>query len=320
MYPPRHRISTFHRLGACAIALAALTACGSKDAPPVVSQVAAKVGSEEISVHQINQVLSRTPTGNASPEEIHAMGRVVLEKLIDQQLAVDQAMEANLNRSPEVVTQIESSRRDILAGAYLRQITSTLPRPTPDETHAYYVEHPALFSERRVFQVQELVLAPNAGVTAELRSFAAAGKPVDEVAAWLKAKSIPFTGGNATRSAEQIPLDALSTMHTMKDGQTAVLESAAAITLLHLVSSQSIPVAEAAALPRIGQFLMNQRVNALVASKLQALRASTKIAYLGEFAKPDTEGALTATPAAATTATAADPARAALDKGVAGLK
>ena len=55
------------------------------------------MGSSEISVHQINQVLSRTNTSGANAEQVQAMSREVLEKLIDQQLAVDQATEKKLD-------------------------------------------------------------------------------------------------------------------------------------------------------------------------------------------------------------------------------
>ena len=165
------------------------------------TQVAAKVGSSEISVHQINQVLSRTNTNGANAAQVQAMSREVLEKLIDQQLAVDQATENKLNRSPDVVSQIEAARRDILARAYIQQISAGVAKPSPEDIKNYYTSNPQLFSERRIFNVQEIV-APNApGVAATLKELVAAGKSAEDMAAALKAKNIQFNGGGATRAA-----------------------------------------------------------------------------------------------------------------------
>lgn len=316
----------------CALSLAVLglAACGKSEesGKAAPTQVAAKVGSEEISVHQINQVLSRTNTNGASPEAVQGLGREVLEKLIDQQLAVDQATEAKLHRSPEVVTQIEAARREILARAYLQQLTSSLPKPTPEEARKYYADNPQLFSQRRIFNVQEIVAPSSPAVLEQLRSFAAAGKPIEEVAAWLKGQNIKFNGGAASRAAEQIPLEVLPKVHALKDGQSTVLEGGQNLTFLRVASSQSAPVPEAAALPRIEQFLTNQRANEAVTSNIKALRAKTTITYMGEFDKPVAKAAAPAaapaTPAPATATPAAagtdDKTKAAIEKGVAGLK
>ena len=244
------------------------------------------------------------------------MGREVLEKLIDQQLAVDQATEVKLQRSPEVVTQIEAARREILARAYLQQLASALPKPTADEVKKYYTEHPQLFSERRVFNVQEIVVPVNAGVTEQLRGFSAASKPIEEVAAFLKSKDIKFGGGSAQRAAEQIPLELLAKIHSLKDGQSIVIEAPQAVTLLRVASSQQAPVPEAAALPRIEQFLGNQRAGVAVAAKLKELRAATTVTYMGEFTKPDAAAPVVAAPAPV----AADANKSVIEKGVAGLK
>jgi len=322
---------------ACAVALSVLglSACGKKDAAESkqATQVAAKVGSEEISVHQINQVLSRANTNGASPEVIQAMGREALEKLIDQQLAIDQATEAKLHRSPEVVAQIEGARRDILARAYIQQLTGALPKPTEGEANKYFTEHPQLFAERRAFNVQELVAPPVAGIPEQLRSFAATGKPIEEVAVWLKAKDIKFNAASATRTSEQIPLDLLPKIYGLKDGQSTVLETPQGVTFIRVVASQPAPVTQAAALPRIQQFLTNQRANEAITAHIKQLRASTKIIYVGEFAKPlskevalDTTATEAAQAAAAPAASASAPEVAsaakkdALEKGVAGLK
>lgn len=309
---------------ASAIALT-LVACGDKKDTKVATQVAAKVGSEEISVHQINQVLSRTNTSGANAEQVQAMSREVLEKLIDQQLAVDQATENKLNRSPDVVSQIEAARRDILARAYIQQISAGVAKPSPEDIKKYYASNPQLFSERRIFNVQEIV-APNApGVAATLKELVAAGKSAEEIAAALKAKNIQFNGGGATRAAEQIPLDVLPKIHALKDGQATVIESPQAITMVRVVSSQQSAVPEAAALPRIEQFLTNQRAGEAVAANLKQLRSNTKISYMGEFDK----AAAPAPAAAAAPAVPAEPvlapsvddkAKAVIDKGISGLK
>lgn len=305
------------------ISVLGLSACGNKDDKKVATQVAAKVGSEEISVHQINQILKRANTGNVTPQALQNMGREVLEKLIDQQLAVEQATENKLHRSPDVVSQIEAARRDILARAYIQQVTSALPKPTTEETKKYFTEHPQLFGERRIFNVQEIVLAPDSGASEQLRALASAGKSMEDVAAWLKEKNIPFNGGSATRAAEQIPLEILPKVSALKDGQATVLESPQGITVLRLASSQASPVNEAAALPRIEQFLTNQRAGEAVAANIKQLRANAKISYMGDFAKAEGAAVKASLPVATATPAPASPddkAKSTIEKGIAGLK
>jgi EpsD family peptidyl-prolyl cis-trans isomerase len=314
------RTSHFQRAVVSLVTALALSSCGNKDASPIASQVAAKVGSEEISVHQINQALTQSNTANASAQEVATMGRVVLEKLIDQQLAVEQAMDAKLNRSPDTVTQLETARREILAGAYIKQVASGVPRPSADETRKYFTEHPQLFAQRRIFSVQEILVGTNAEASAQLHSLVSTGKPMEQIAAWLKEKNIPFSGGTATRAAEQIPMEILGKVNALTDGQTTVIDTPASITVLHLISSQSAPVPDTAALPRIAQFLLNQRVNAAVATNLQHLRTVSKITYVGEFAQPAKPAASEPIVALAPVAANGDARRAAIDKGLAGLK
>jgi EpsD family peptidyl-prolyl cis-trans isomerase len=246
------------------------------------------------------------------------MGREVLEKLIDQQLAVDQAIETKLNRTPDVVSQLEAARREILMRAYMQQIASAQPKPTPEELKKYYVEHPQLFSERRIYNVQEIVVPSTPGLAEQLRGLIAPGKPIEEVAAWLKDKSIKFSGGSATRAAEQIPLEILPQVHALKDGQSTVIETPQSITLLRVASSQSAPVTEALSIPRIEQFLSNQRATEAVTNNIKQLRTNTKITYMGDFVKPETTAQVA--PAVQPATAAADTGKSAIEKGVAGLK
>lgn len=302
------RLAQSHLAAALVLGLLGLSACSNKDERKVSTQVAAKVGSDEISVQQIDQVLSRTHTAGVSLEATQTVSREVLEKLINQKLAADQAIEKKLHRSPEVASQLEIARHEILARANLQQLAGALPKPTSEELKKYYIEHPQLFAERRVFNVQEIVVPAAAGVAKPLRGMASAGRPIEEAAAWLKSKDIKFDGGSATRAAEQIPLEVLAQIHSLKDGQSVVIESALTTTLLRLASSQLAPVTEAAALPAIEQFLTNQRAVEAMAANIKQLRATTKISYLGEFVKSES------------TAAAEDKTKTTLAKGSAELK
>lgn len=300
-------------LCALALALAGLAACSPQEAALPATQVAAKVGTEEISLHQINAVLAQG-SGSATPEQTQQRSRAVLESLIDRQLAVEQAITAKMDRTPEVMAQLDAARREVLASAYVRQFVSTVPKPDAQEIRSYFSAHPALFAQRRVFNIQEIVTAHTPEVQIQLASMAAANRPLEEVAAWLKERNIRFTPGAASRAAEQIPLEYLARMQALQDGQDAIFSTTSSITLLRLVGSRTVPIAEAAALPRIEQFLGNQRINEAVTAQMKVLRGNTTVEYRGEFQKP-LESAAAPEPAAPLTAPANT-----LEKGVAGLK
>lgn len=284
----KHRTPLHHatplRLTALTLLLSlGLSACGSKDESPQATQVAAKVGSNEISVHQINQLLSRTPINGASKDVVQAASREALERLIDQQLAVDQATENKLHRSPDVVAQLESARRDVLARAYLQQLTGAVAKPTPEEVKQYYIANPALFAERRVFNLQEIRVPKATEVMGDLRRMAEQARPIDEVAGLLRTRGVQFGGGSATRTAEQIPLELLPRLHALKDGQSTVVPSGDGVTFLRVASSQQVPVSEAQATPGIEQFLGNRRSTEAVKNEIKRLRETTTVTYMGEF-------------------------------------
>ena len=251
--------------------------------------------------------------------------REVLDRLVDQELAVEKAIEKKLDRSPEVLLALENARREILARAYVEQITAGAPKPTIEEAKKYYAENPPLFAERRIYNIQEIVLPAAAGVAVELRGMVDAGKSMEEIANWLKGKGIKFAAGSATRSAEQIPLELLPKIHPLKTGQSLILEGPQTVTVMRLAGAQSAPVSEEAALPRIQQFLGNQRAAETAKQEFKTLKTNAKITYMGEFAddsKPQTAAAPIAPDAkdpGITTSNAAG-AGVAVERGVAGLK
>ncbi|MFG6487519.1 EpsD family peptidyl-prolyl cis-trans isomerase [Roseateles sp. BYS78W] len=302
---------------AAVAAAAVLAACGG-DKGDKASQTAAKVNKEEITVHQINFVLQRQP--GLKPEQAEAASRQVLERLIDQELAVQKAEEQKLDRDPRVVQQIEAAKREIIARAYVDRVGESVAKPTNDEITKYYNEKPALFKDRRIYSLQELQIEAKPEQFDALRAKLAGAKSLNEFADYLKANDFRFNGSQAVRAAEQLPLASVDAIARMKDGDSVVSPAPNGLTVLFLVGSRSQPVDEARARPAIEAFLINQRKTELVQKDLKALRDSSKIEYVGKFAEPAASAPAPAPSEAASPAPAAsglDPAS--VSKGM-GLK
>lgn len=265
-----------------AVALVVLTGCGEKKDKPA-SQTAAKVNKEEITVHQINFVLQQQR--GLAPEQAASASKVALERLVDQELALQKAQDQKLDRDPRVVQQLEAARREIIARAYAEKIAAGAPKPSAAEIKTYYDAHPALFKERRVYNLQELAIQAKPEQVGELQAKLAAAKDVPDFINYLKANDFKFAANQAVRAAEQLPLVSLDKFAQMKDGQTIFSRTPTGAQVVILAGARSQPVDEARASPAIEQFLWNERKRKVVEDDIRALRGAAKIEYVGDYAK-----------------------------------
>ena len=284
---------------------ALLAGCGEKK-DKAASQTAAKINKDEVTVHQINFVLQQQR--GLKPEQADAASRQILERLIDQQLALQKGDDLKIDRDPRVVQQLEAARREILARAYLEKVGEAAAKPSAEDIHKYYVEKPALFSDRRVYSIQEIAIEARPDQVGELRDRLSAAKNINEFIEFLKSKEYRFSGNQAVRAAEQLPLNSLDAFSRMKDGQAMVVPAANGVQVVLLAGSRSQPVSEEQARPAIEQYLLNERKRKLVEDDLKAMRAAAKIEYVGKFAEAAASAPAGAGMGAAPTAAAPTPA------------
>ncbi len=264
------------------LALIFTAGCGKSEEKAVASQVAAKVNTTEITVYQLNSVLARTP--NVTPATEHRVKREILDNLIDQQLAKQKAIENKLDRSPNVLQMLEAAKTEILARAYLEQISTAQTKPTEEEVKRYFDEHPDLFTQRRIYSIEEISLPVQPGIADALREQTAKLRSMQDIAAWLRSREIQFTANSGVRAAEQLPLDYIAIMRAMKDGETRVFELRGSVQVIRVVASKHVPVTQAAVAPKIRQFLFGQVSSAAVAREMKQVKEVAKIEYIGEFA------------------------------------
>jgi len=190
--------------------------------------VAARVNADPITRQELEQARGRGET---------------IDRLIEQRLARQHAIEQGLDRAPQIVQAIESARSEILARAYRQLVAESQPRPTREEIARFYREHPELFSDRRVFTLEE--------------------------------REGSFTVNRFTRPAEELPLELLPRLHAMAAGELIVHEG----QTLRLVAARLAPLDEAAAAPLIEKFLLARRSSEALAAEMKRLRGQARIEY-----------------------------------------
>jgi len=290
---------------------AALTAgCGESpdeaaegEAP--ATQVAAKVNDTELTVHQVNHALQRIP--NLTQEQSKAASLQVVRSLVDQELLVQKATEEKLHRDPEVVQSIDAARRQILAEAYMSRQLGTPVEPADTEISAYFNAHPYLFTQRKLYRLQEISIKVPEDKRDAVRARLAESGTLAEFGEWLRAENIPAQGAQGVKSAEQLPLEVLPRLAQMPKGQAMVVNTPDGLLVIVVADSQLQPVNLEQARPAISRLLQQQARQKAAEAKLESLRAAAKIEYVGDFVDA---GKVAAAPAAAAPAAAAPAAAA----------
>ena len=284
-----------------------LSGCGQSAAPG--SQTAAKVNQDEITVHQVNAALAQYPA--LSPEQQKKAARQVLDRLVDQELLVQKAVDQKLDRDPRVVQALESYKRGLLAQAYIDSLSAAQPAPNPEDLRKFYVAHPELFAERRIYDLQELSIPKTQPLQhAAFEQQLAKAQSLADVAQWLKEQNIDFTSSSSIKAAEALPLDLAAKMQNQQDGRLVYYTTPQALTVLYVEDSKREPMHLEQASPFIERYLLNQRKMELARNEVAALKSTAKIEYVGQF------GAAPGTPAQQEAKVAEAPEKSARDASV----
>lgn len=277
---------------ALSCALLLLAGCGRKgDAGPP----AARVDGAEIAQQQVDFLLHQQR--NLRPEQAEAASRQVLERLIDQQIALRKAEAEGLDKDARVQQQLEGARREILARAWADKVAEAAAKPTPAEISQYYADKPAIFSQRRVYSLQELMIEVRPEMVPVLKQKLDGAASIGEFVEFLKSNDFRFNGTQAVRGAEQLPAGSLDQIARMKDGDAFMQPAPGGVQVVALLGSRAQPVSAEQARATIEQLILVERKRKLVEEQLKTARAAAKVEYLGKFAE-----AVASAPAAASAA------------------
>lgn len=280
---------------------ASLSACGDKAKDKKPGQALASVNGEEVTVLQLNEELQRAGVTAAQQDKA---SKQLLQVLIDRQLLQEAAAKENLDRDPKVMQAIDRAKSLIIAQAYLQKRAGNATKPSAKEVEDYFNAHPEFFSNRKQFSMSEIVIGAN-DLTPEVRAAADSAKSLEEIAVWMDAHKIKYGRTQVTRSTADVPPQLSSKLLGMPKGQLFVVKEGPRAMFISVNEVKDAPVTLAVASPQIEQFLIKKRNKELAEAELQRLRADAKIEYINKSLMPDPKSAPTLPSGAAPTSAVA---------------
>lgn len=255
------------------VAIAGLGACGNQEKKP--GQTLARVNGEEITILQINDELSHA---NIRTDDQEAATKQLLESLIDRQLAVEEATRNKIHRTPEVIQAIERAKAQIIEQAYLKSVTTKIADPSMAEISDYFHMHPEYFTERKQFDMQQLVFATK-DISDELKVIMDSAKSLDTVASWLNNRNIRYARNQFSRNTTDLPEPMVAKFKNMQKGHLFIVKEGKNILLNYIFDIKRSPVTLENASQQIEQYLINKKSRQAVDDEIARLRSLAKIEY-----------------------------------------
>ncbi|HUF21420.1 MAG TPA: EpsD family peptidyl-prolyl cis-trans isomerase [Burkholderiales bacterium] len=250
-----------------------LYACDRADLENTTAPIVAPVNAAE----RVMRIDSLPPRNDhMAPERVLRVAVPEKAASIDQELLARAAIRAELDRDLRVAQEIGHATREILAQAYIERAMASASPASADEISRFYKDNPALFGQRRIYRVLELVVAVPPDQLGALQDALAHANEVSAVARWLESRGLAFEAAASSRSAERIPMHILPRLFAMQAGEFAVFPSTAGATVVQLEQSADVPLSEEQASPAIARYLFNSRRMELVRAEIARLRERAK--------------------------------------------
>lgn len=246
------------------------------------SQVLARLTGGEITLQQLNTLLASRQVMNAD----QAVRQQALDSLIDQRLLADFARQNKLDRSPDVMADLQAAATAVLARAAADQIRAKAARPTEADIDAYYDAHPPAFARRRVYRVDELAFVLPDSERKQLETSIAQARQLDDIATWLHKQQRVFGRQSGIVKPEDLPADDALALQSASVGTITMLRDTKGSNLkvMQILQITPYPVLRADARAFIETQLSSQRQREFLDSEVVSMRAKADIQYLDQRA------------------------------------
>ena len=246
-------------------------------------EAAVVVNGESLSAAEVKMKLKQYD--HLPAERKSFVEQTVLKSLVDTELMRQAALEEGIDKNEIIRARMDNSIRLILAEAYLEKKATEFARPSEAEVKAYFDQHPELYAERKIFELEELMVQLSPGEAAEVKEKLGDGKNHNEFVAWLAQKKIVNNSQPVSAAAEDVREDILGRLKNAKADDVITLEEKDQLSVIRVKAVHDQPLPFEQAKPMIEEKIYKQRRIAGTDTLIKQLRDKAKVEYVAPYSE-----------------------------------
>ena len=267
---------------------------GSGKAP--TGQVVATVGDREITLRELNA--ETPPVTNPDLRARKSAQLTALENIVARTVLAKAAVDQGVDKTPEFTLMKQRALDTLLAQSLESKIAGQVPKVTRDDADRFIVAHPDIFSQRKVWSIDQLRMARPSDPTLIKRLEPL--KTLPDIEALLNQEKIPFqhsTGNLDAVGADPRMIDAIT---KLPPGEVFVIPSNDALLVNQIKDTKIVPFTGPQSVEYATQVVTRQRTSDAVQRQVSAIFAKAKpsVHFNRDYAPPT--GAAPGAPAPAT--------------------
>lgn len=246
------------------------------------TQVVAKVNNDEITIHQLNQLLSRVRAPKDSSKE--DIEKRVLDRLIEQTLVLQAAKKIELNRKPDIVSAMEEAKNKVLIDHYIQRTLKAVTLPSDEQIQKFYEDFPELFADRKIYVFTKLAISADTEHTEQMIKWVKAGNSIDEITSRLDQQQTTYKKMSEANGEGKLANPILHFLSALQAGDIGYLKMTDGLLVveLHKILDQSVELKEAK--NTITRQLLTEARKKASKKLIDSLKENANIEYVGKFA------------------------------------
>lgn len=276
------------RLALVPAACLAITACklpwsaGSGKTPS--GQVVATVDGKEITIRDLKAELKNV---NApSPQAMKSAEQQALQGIVNRKILADAALKQKLDQTPEFAQEKQRATEILLVQALQTKLVNAVPKPSAEEISRYIVDHPDIFSQRKIFVVDQIQMARP--TDPEIIKGLQPLKTLEQVQAYLADKKIPYKRDSGNLDAVGADPRLIDAIIKLPANEVFVIPSGNSLLVNQIRDTKVVPFSGPEASDYAGKVMVRTRTQEAVTRQLQQLvqEGASKVKFNPAYAPP----------------------------------